>query len=174
MKMDMADFLNKYKKNTLNVIVIIAALIIAGNIYKGQSKTIALLKERKESEAKKNELLLGLSQLENKMSMYKDAIGKKDVSLIINTVSGIAKDTGVNIISLKPEDAQADSFYMRYPFVLDVQANNYHSIGKFISRLESSPDIYIVELLTIRAEAEDSAENKLNADIRLNTIGLKN
>jgi len=174
MNIDMTDFLNKHKKNILNVIVIMAALMIAGNIYKGQSKAIALLRERKESELRKNELLLALSQSEDKMNMYKDAIGKKNVSAIINTISNMAKDTEVNIISLKPEDAQADSFYMRYPFTLDIQADNYHSIGKFISRLESSPDIYIVELLTIKVATEGSAESKLNAGIKLNTIGLKN
>ncbi len=157
--MDLNALINQHKNKILNIAIVIIALIIANNIYKAQANAVALLRENKDVELKKNALLGDVKASEDKMNTYKDAINKKDASSVINTIGDIANESGVKITSLRPGEEKASQFYTTYPFDLVVNAETYHDIGKFISRLESHPDIYMVELADIRTE-EEQGEGK--------------
>jgi len=172
--MDATYFINKYKNNIISVAVIIAALIVANNIYQGQASAVAALKAQKGVETKKNELLSSISQLEAKFGKYKKLLNSKTSSAVINTLNTIAKDTKVTITSLKPGEEKKVAFYTRYPFTLSVKTANYHLLGDFISKLESSPDVYTVELLSIAKQATDETSGvMLTAQIELSTIVLQ-
>lgn len=175
--MELADFINEHKNKLLNIAVILIALLIAHNIHKGQVRSVAALKEKKETELKKNEILGNISQLEKRLNLYKNLLNKKDISLIINTLNKIAKDAEVKINSIKPQAERAYPVYLKYPFDLTVEAESYHSLGRFISKLESHPHIYLVEQATIRKAAAGAQAGdvvtKLIADLKLTTIAFR-
>lgn len=171
--MDLTALVNKHKNKILNIALVLIALIIANNIYKAQANAIAVLKENKDAELKRNALLGEVSLLEKKINLYKDNINKKDPSAVINTIGGIANESGVKIASFKPGKEKAGQFYTTYPFDLVVNADTYHNIGKFIGRLESHPDIYLVELAGIKTEEEQGEVKKgLSANIKVSTVLL--
>lgn len=177
--MELINVINKYKNNILNLGIIILAFIFAINIYNRQSRKIVLLNETKNIETEKNEVLGEISQFEKNIISYRDFINKKDVFSVINTLGNITKESSVKIISIKPEREKDYPLYTTYPFNLTVEADNYHTVGKFISKLESHPDFYIVDELSIRPQAktaqaqEEGFFDKLILDFKLSTVLLK-
>ncbi len=170
------ESLNKYKNRILNSAIIIIALIIAGNIYKNQSLKAGQLLEKKEMETKKNAVLGNISRLEKKFSAYKKFVNKKDISAVINTINNIARESGVKINSIKPQPELEEADYIKYPFLLAVNAKDYHSLGGFISKLESSPDIYAVENINIRLITEQQKIKDIDeiaVDLAVSTCLLK-
>jgi Tfp pilus assembly protein PilO len=169
--------LNKHKNIILNIGVIIIFLIIANGIYKDQSLTLANLERSREVEMKKNAALGNISVLEKKISLYRDFLNKKDLASMINNISNIARESEIRIISIRPQNEKDQGDYIKYPFVLSIAAQNYHKLGQFIARLESSPDVYIIESISVRpfvggAQQAKEAE-RVYGDITLVTILLK-
>lgn len=174
--MDLANFVNKYKNKILNIIIIIFAVMVANNIYKVQNRITQSLKQNREAEIKKNELLDNIGQLEKKVNVYKNLLNKKDISLVMNTINNIARNSGVKIISIKPAGTSDYSVYVRYPFDLIITANSYHNIGTFISNIESYTDVYIIDSINIRPVAENIEKGqipKFNVDLKVSTVFFK-
>lgn len=175
--MQLTDFINEHKNKLLNAVIILVALLIANRIYKAQTATLVSLKGRKALEIKKNAVLGEISQSEKRLNLYKSSLNKKDASLVMNTVNNLARDSGVKIVSIKPQSEKRYPVYIKYPFDLNVEAESYHAIGKFISKLESHPQIYLVEQVTLRkvagrAQAGPTAD-KLNLDLKLSTLAFR-
>ncbi|TRZ48987.1 hypothetical protein D4Q80_02845 [bacterium] len=167
----------KYKNTFLNIAVSIIFLIIANGIYKSQNLTAVKLGKDREVEIKKNAALAAISALEKKVGLYKNFLNKKDLSSIINNISNIANESQIKIISIRPQNEKDQGDYIKYPFSLSITAKDYHQLGLFIAKLESSPDIYIVESIAVRpraAEARPSKQaEKVSAELTLSTVLLK-
>jgi Tfp pilus assembly protein PilO len=162
------------KNKIINAIIILVTLPIAVNIYKFQTRNIDALNMQKDIEIKKNEILEKIGQSEKKINAYKELLNKKDISLIVNTISNIAKNSGIEVISIKPVNREDLSVYSRYSFALTINADSYHLIGGFISSLESCPDVYFIDRITINVIERDQKTEKLGADLVLSTILFKN
>lgn len=175
--LDFANLISKYKTKLLELSIILLSLFIASNIYKWQARNIILLTERKNELMKKSGLLEDINQLEKKFNSYKQLINNKDISAVINRFNRIAQDSSISIISLRPLIEEADSAYVKYPFRLTIEATDYHRIGRFIAILENSPDIYIIDDISIskrqRIGEMGKEEAKLIAELRLSTILVK-
>lgn len=171
---------NKYYRLILNLVTVILVLIIANNIYKKQTRAVNLLRQAKESEIKKAAIINDIGQLEKALDSHRTLLNKKDTSSVINTISDIAKESDVKIALIKPERQEDYTAYIKYPFSLSINTDKYHSIGKFISRLENYKGIYIIietmniKLLTARAAQETPvSKSKLNADLTLIAVSVK-
>lgn len=172
----------KNKNMLLNIIIILFSLLVANNIYKAQARRTQLLIEGKDKEAKKNTILHDINQSVQTLNTYSDFLKEKDVSTVINTINNIAKDSGVRIVSLQPKQGKDYPMYVKYPFDIVIQANSYHLIGRFISKLESHSDIYILDSVVIKSSrgqgypvgsAEDSDSFNMEADLQLSTVLFK-
>lgn len=161
------------KNKILNLGIFILALIIAYQIYKVQNRTLESTKQDKESEINKNTVLSKIAQFEKDLNLYKRSLGKKDTSLIISTLSNIAKDSGIEIVSLMPNPEQAYPEYIKYPFKLTVRADNYHVLGRFVSKVESHADVYIVESVEIRAVAQLKKEKLVDVVLEISSVSFK-
>ncbi len=176
--MELPNFMKPDKNKIFNLAIIIVALLIAQKIYKAQNKTMQALSEKEAIEIKKNEVLTNIEQLEGKAKLYKDLFNKKDISSTINVLGNLAEEAGVKIISLRPLAEETHPLYVEYGFSLAVSADNYHLLGKFISKVESHPDVYIIKEATIRQETErtkgSAAEKeKILMDLKISTPLLK-
>lgn len=169
--MDLARLISRYKNLVFNLALIILALMVAGNISRKQAKGLELLKEKKEAELKKNKVLGNIQQLETGLVAYKKLLTKQDADLVINTVSSLARESGVKIVSLKPAPEQRNPEYIKFPLDLAVTSANYHALGKFISKLESNKDIYKVEALEIKPVGENQ---ELSANLVVTSIAFVN
>lgn len=165
------------KNKVLNAIIILIAIIISYKIYKNQEKSIVALKQTTELEAKKNDILGSIIESEKRINLYKTYVNKKDISSIINQLSIIANECSIRISSMKPLGKRDFPVFVRYPFQLSVIANNYDDAGNFISKLENSPDVYVIEAANLRSGAANAKDSKsadsMILDINLYTVLFK-
>jgi len=170
--MDVNNLINKAKERLLNIIIIILALIIAFNHYKTKAKDAELLKDKLNTELRKNEVLKNISNLEKKFTLLRNKINDKSISLVIDSLGNMAKESNVNITFIKPQNENNRGIYTSYPFQLTVTAKDFHKIGKFISKIENSPDIYIVENIIITSNFNLEGEGEIIANLLLDTITI--
>jgi len=164
------------KNSILNIAIIILAIIFAFNIYKGQNITLEWLKQKRDTELKKNEVLGDIGQLENAMNSYKKFFNR-DSSQVINILNNIARDSSVKIISIKPQPEVISTIYINYPFNLSLSVDNYHALGRFVSRIESYSNVYVVEKVEVKPSSKASKadkESRLNVDLRVSAVSLRN
>jgi len=169
--MDANVFINQHKNKLFNLAAIVLALIVSNNIYKAQQKEASQITERKNTEIKKNSELEQISRLERNISSYRNLLAKREPNEVMNTLNTIAKNSGIKIVSIKPGNEQKSTDYVRFPFNLVISVNDYHSIGEFISKVESYKDFFIVDGLEIRS---DSNTKGLSVTLTISTISFIN
>ncbi len=172
--MEYFNLINSRNK-IVNGIIILCAIIISYNIYNKQAQGIAVLKQSKELELKKNDVLREIILSENRITTYKHFVNNKDISSIIYKLHNIANDSGVLMKSIKPLDIHSYPVYVSYPYVLSVSARTYADLGKFISMLENSPDVYLIESTSISPvfKGDDPLPESITVGISLYTILFK-
>ena len=167
--MEIINLVEKNKNRLFNIAVIILAIIIAANIYKQQSKDMEALKNKSNAEIKKNKVLEDISKLERKINAYKNLLAVRDPNLTINSIGNIAKESGVNIMAIKPEPQQRYQDYIKTPFNLLVNVPSYHVLGDFIAKLESNQNVYMVDYLDIKSETQKGV---LTIDLRVSSVAF--
>jgi len=168
--MELTDLTTKHKNKIINSTIIILALIISSNIYKKQNHEMELLKKKQDIEIKKNEIIKNISQFTIRIKSYKNLLTKKDISSIITNISEMAKQSGIKIVSIRPESEQEFPNYIKFPFILALSAADYNAIGKFIGKVESYQDVYIVEALNIRPSEVLTME--LTVNLKLSSVAF--
>ncbi|RJP28220.1 MAG: hypothetical protein C4533_07025 [Candidatus Omnitrophota bacterium] len=138
----MAIDIGRNKNNLINIAVVLLAFVIAFNIYKSQSRSLSLLRQNIEDEKRKNSVSEEVILLKKEVLNYNNFFKQNDLSKIINIIAGIAKETNVQILSMKPEEsvkAEQDLYY-EYRFDVKLSCKSFHDLGRFVNRLEDMPD----------------------------------
>jgi len=159
-------------------VVAIGTLFFVVNLYGGQNRKIELLRANRDTEIKKNEVLVSIANFEKKMNSYKKLFNKRDISAVINTISNMAKDSNVKIISMKPRQEENFPAYLKYPFDIVIGVDSYHVIAKFISKIENHPDVFFIDRFEIKTlekvrESEQQV-HKLFVGLTISTVVFKN
>jgi Tfp pilus assembly protein PilO len=165
--------INKLKGNLIGVLCVIAAFFIAFKVYRGKESEIQALKNQRVNEEKKNEVLVQISQLEKKLAELQDNVNNKDISQVLDKIGDFANVASVKIVKIVPLKDSVSGVYTKYPYELSLSAKNYHQIGKFISLLESSPDIYMIDDLFINNSSVGD-KSSVSASLTVYTIMVKN
>ncbi|MFA4989499.1 MAG: type 4a pilus biogenesis protein PilO [Candidatus Omnitrophota bacterium] len=172
--MNPVELLDKYRNKAVNIGVIIVFLIVAGNIHKGSQARIASLKAKISEEGKKSGELLKINQLEGRIKEYKKLLTKKEASLVMGNISDIAKGAGVEVLSLKPPRKELPGAdYTKDVFEVSVNAPGYDALGRFISGVESSSNVYTVDNIVISSQAAPD-EKGLTADLKISSVSAIN
>lgn len=163
----------KRKDVVVSVIVLAVALIVAKSLYQSQLKQKTLLQQQRDAELKKNELFKQMSGIKRRVESYEQAL-VKNPDAVMNHISDVARDSNVKIASLKPVLGQGGEFYVPNTFSLNVEADNYHTLGMFVSKLERNPELYIIEEIEIVQLVENEAKGGiLKAAIQVSAISAK-
>lgn len=166
--MELEQLTNRQKGKLFNLVIILLFIFVSYKyIYKNQAKTLDSLKAKKDLEPKINEVLKNIIAQEGSIGSYKSFL-LKDSSLIISRISDIVKNEGVELVSIRPSPEQRNADYIRFPFDLVINVPGFHTLGKFISELENSKDIYIVDYIVITGNDENK---KLNVSLKISAIG---
>jgi Tfp pilus assembly protein PilO len=169
-------FLIGSPKKIINILLIIISFIVSLNIYNAQKKQNLFYKNRLEAEKNKNELIKELMNLENKLSDCKKALKRMDTTEMLSTIGSLGEQTGLRILTVKPQPEEENPFYIKSKVKIIIEAEDYHTIGNFISKLEANPDLYKIESLSITPakkggvqlvgpEKKAEEETGLNAEI---------
>ncbi|MFA5155982.1 MAG: type 4a pilus biogenesis protein PilO [Candidatus Omnitrophota bacterium] len=165
-----------YRNRAVNIGIIVLAIAISYGMYNKQLAVIESLKHTKDTEIKKNTALGGIAELEKRVKLYRDFVNKKDSSTLINSLNRIAREAGINITSLKPGRPQDFPMYAKDSFSIVITAKSFNQLARFISRLESHTDIFIIENLSVRPSGrfeEGESKDFLSADLTVNTVTFK-
>jgi Tfp pilus assembly protein PilO len=171
------DQISKYKNTIINVALVVLALFFSFRIYDAQNKKIIVLKEKAEIEVKKNVVLEEITAIDQKIGALKKVVNSKNMNTSLNTIASIAKENSVKIISIRPTEQTTFPLYMKYPFELIVSVDSYHSLGKFISKLENHPDVFSVDVLEMKPQEFLQGEKlvaRLTVKMTISTILFQN
>jgi len=168
------DLLERNKVKIINFGVIILALIIALQFYRSANNRISSLIQQQNNEREKNKVVQEISGIEKKTEAYKKVFVKKDLASIMEVISGIAKNTSVKIVSIKPYAEEMLDNYLNSSFLITLNAPSYHALGDFISKIENYKDIYLISDMSINSTVSNPGTAGDNADLgvslKINTI----
>jgi len=166
------------KNILLNALIIIIVFIFSVKIYLKQTNLITSLNESKSLETNINQILNSIIKLDETVNSYTRFVNKKDLASVLNTLTSIAKVSEVKILSIKPIDIIDHPLYIEYPYNITVKTDNFDNIGKFLSKIESHKDVYIVTNANIHTENAVNLDmgqesEYLLMDLTVNTIFFK-
>ncbi len=167
------DLIERNKSTIVNIGLIILAVVVALNLYNSTNHRLESLEQQKQSELEKNKISQDILALEKKTEIYKNIFVKKDLGSVMDVISGIAKNTAIKIVSIKPSGDEVDEQYIKSAFLITLNAPSYHALGDFISKVENNEAIYLVSEINIIASGENSkseADVGLEVSFKINTI----
>ena len=160
---------NKYKNLFINAVIIIAALIVAYNLYNSGSSNAESLRAKISGEEKKNMELEKIGKLEKKITAYRKLLVERDDSAVMNDISDIAKDAGVEVVSVRPSQKEPGSDYTKSLFELTINANGYDKLAKFINAVESYNNVYMIESMDINSQP-GPGKSELTISLRVSSV----
>ena len=137
-----------------------------------RNKYLSIERELKRSRAKvkDSELLVYIKNLKDKISALEGkVVTDVDMTFVLEDISGIAKDSGLTLKQILPKEKipvkgrHKDKLY--YVKLLFTGQGSYHSLGKFISRLENSKYVCKIESITILPNINDYRNNDVRVVI---------
>jgi Pilus assembly protein, PilO len=168
------DFFNKHKSKIINIGVILLAIFVAVYLYNMQNQQLNSLGEKRDEEAKKNEVIESLNRMEKRISNYKQALDRKDLGAVIGAMTDISKDAQIKVVSVKPGAEKQYTDYIKTSFFVVVKVPDYHALGKFISKVENYKDLFIVEdvniAITESSTSSKNLERDLDISLKISTI----
>lgn len=168
------DIFTKHKNKVLNIGIIILAIITASYIYSSQNQALISLSQKKDQEIKKNSVLESISRVEKKADAYKKFFAVKELGEVVDALTNIAKDTRVQLLSVKPGAKEKHPEYIKTSFLISVRARDYHALGAFVNKLENYKDLYLVEDMNINPSNPDVSgsndDRQLNVNLRISTV----
>ncbi|MDD5281574.1 MAG: type 4a pilus biogenesis protein PilO [Candidatus Omnitrophica bacterium] len=167
------DFFSKNKTKIINAGIILLAIFIALYLYSMQNQQLDTLVENKNEEIKKSEVIESLNRVEKRIDSYKQTFSRKDLGSVIGALTDIAKDTRVQVISVKPGAQQQYPEYIKTSFLIVVRVADYHALGQFISKVENYRDLFLVEdinISTVNNQTDKRAERNLDISLKISTI----
>lgn len=169
--MNILTEVTKYKSKAINALIIIAALIITVNVYRGFSVKAEDLKVRIADEEKKKAELVKINQASKKVNAYKKLLAKREAILVMSDLNGIAKSAKVQVSSIKPSRTEANPDYTKYIFEVNIDAADYASLSKFIREVEFYNNVYIIESASISFQGESGKES-LKANLTISSVSV--
>jgi Tfp pilus assembly protein PilO len=166
--MELEQLTSKQKGKFFNLLLLVLFIFISYQyIYKKQAAVFNSLQSKKNSEIKINEVLKNIIALEGNLDSYRNFL-LKDSSQIINRISDIAKENGIELASITPSSEQKSADYIQFPYDFTINAPDFHALGKFIGQLESNKDIYIVDYMAIRG---NDRNKQLHVNLKISAVG---
>ena len=168
------DLLNKHKFRAFNLILLLVFLLIALRIYNVASKERGSLKGKKEEEIKRNQVLKEIRDSEISLGAYKRLSGQQDASLFLSKLNNLAKDSSVNLISIRPQGENEGPVYSKYSFSLNLTVKDYHQLAKFVSKIENALELFVMDSIVFTAspQAKEGGDN-LKAELWVSAIFFK-
>ncbi len=141
------------QRNALLIGLLVAALFYVFWSYwysprKTEVDEMATRVEQLESENNRAQIIStrggGIAQLQERLALYERHVAQlerlipasEEVPALLSDISTVARQTGVNDASLRPEADAAGAFYTRKSYELEV-VGEYHNIGQFLARIAS-------------------------------------
>lgn len=89
---------------------------------------------------------------------------EKKISWLLIELSRIARETGIKYLSITPQAEEKKELHIRVPIKIEIQCG-YHSLGKFLSKIESSQRFMNVDNITISPDSSNPLKHRISLTI---------
>lgn len=125
----------------------------------------------------------GGAELEERLALYERHVSQlerliprsEEVPALLNDVTAVARQTGVELAVLRPEADEVGAFYTKKSYQLDL-IGDYHDLGRYLASIASLPRIITpVNLEVTRFQGNQSVldmEVPLTARLQIQTYSL--
>lgn len=163
----------KKKELLLSLGIILAGLFGAKYIFQKQQDKIRNINSGIAIEQQKLALAKELFALHNKLIQISAPYLEKDTSFAVDKLKEILSRCGAKIASVSIEKEAPAELYQLTRYRLSLQAD-YHSLGKFMSVIESLPEIIKIEEVSLAPQPQTvDSENILNVRMTLSTTFVR-
>ena len=156
------DFDQKQKFMIITIVVLILTFIVCIKIIGANSSKANSLKTQIVEASEKLALRKDMEKLNSIKTQYiKNLYSTTDSSKLRNIISSTARQSAVNVVSLKPMPRLSVGKFSMVSFEAKVRTT-YNNLGSFIAGLESLPEITSVTKASIQATTymKDYESNK--------------
>ena len=159
----------KDKDLILRVLIIIAAVFVAKNLYKDSIKEQKFFETSIEEQQKSINIINQVKSQKKKIKEYSDEYGEKLAPLsVMKKIQNIAKLSDVNIVSINPDDVKTSGQWAIMPFSIKLQGG-FHNIASFIGKLEKEK--WFIQVSNLDFNSKEGFET--GNQVLLNVIYLK-
>lgn len=131
--------------------IILISFAFARSVYQGQTRKLQLIEKSIDHEELKILVAQEVAGLNKKKAQMSEPYYKSNKSLGFDNLNKLAQSAAVKVILIDAEPEQNFDFYGVSSFKMELRAD-YHSMGKFISALESLPGSINIEELLLQKE----------------------
>jgi Tfp pilus assembly protein PilO len=165
----------------LGVAIVLCGFFFANVLYKKQQQKLKVIDAEIAQREQEIALAKELVVLDDKLKAITTPYIKKETSFTIGKFSEFAASSGAKIISLSVDSDADIGLYTVTSYRLSAKGD-YHSVGRFISALDSAGDIVKIEELSLslagsqvrRRKHKDSGKgNILNVNMRVSVSFIK-
>ena len=150
------------KKILLSAAVFLVLFALGWKIFiRADIRAFGNVKKEIAGYAEKQATLKEIAGLENRLQSYEPFLSKtRQADWIIETVSRLAAEAGLNLVSATPQNFLGENTEFQ-KISLSVEAGGgYHSLGRFVEKIENyRPLIRIIGLRVSRPNAQDTSGN---------------
>lgn len=168
------DLDQKQKLMIITIVVLILTFIISIKIIGANSSKVNSLKQQIAEASEKLALRKDMEKLNSIKTQYiKNLYATSDSSKLRNIISNIARQSAVNVVSLKPMARDSVGNFTIISFEAKVRTT-YNNLGSFIAGLESLPEITSVTKASIQATTsvkDYSSDKETEAEANLIIAG---
>jgi len=167
------DLKSLNKSTLVNIAITVLLLLCCIWVYRFQMQKYHELEQAKEYETKKNAVIERISRLEKKLFAYKKLLAQKEATQLVNAISRAASASAIQINSIQPQPIEEQEYYKQISVNLNILAKRYHDLGKFISMLEKSPEIFTAKVVKITSKGTKETETLLNVTLTVTSLIYK-
>ncbi|MDD4909980.1 MAG: type 4a pilus biogenesis protein PilO [Candidatus Omnitrophica bacterium] len=154
------------------IVMALIILFVSTKFYSFQTQKVERAKEAQSEENKKVDLLGGLVKIEQEAGPYQQFFSRREQVDIINEISGIARQEEVKVSSIQPLEIAKEKAFTREGFSISLEAK-YHSIGRFVNRLERSGSFFRIEKLSLAQQSRWSGKPDKQPEERVITATMQ-
>lgn len=143
--------------------IILLAVFYSKQLFQKQQGKIRHINLDISSEQNRLDLARELLELDHKLTQSSGPYLEKDTSFNIDKLKEIVSQYGVKITSVGINKEQGGLHELtRYQLSLQT---NYHNLGKFMSALESLPDMVRIEEVSVTPQQQATQDGKVLLDV---------
>ena len=110
----------------------------------------------------KDKLIEEINALREGINYYERRIpGEKAISWLLIELSRVARQTGIKYLSISPQPEEKKESYIRVPIRIEILCG-YHSLGKFLSKIENSQRFMSVENIGISPDSSNPLKHRVS------------
>jgi len=118
----------------------------------------------------KEDLIKEISAMREAIEYYEKRIpSEKGIPWLLKELSRVARETGIRYVSITPMSEERSELFVKIPMSVQIKCG-YHSLGRYLSKIESSQRFMTVDDISISPDGSNPLKH--NVTLKISTFML--